>query len=408
MRLVEQHIIEKDDPRWQKIDEMAFASKNLWNQALYQVRQSYIFQGKYLNNAAIFHQIKSHQAYKDLPAKVSNQVLIQLHKSWQSFFEARDEYAEHPEKFLGRPRLPKYKQKTEGRNLLVFELGAVSKTALKHGRVSVSGLGDLVATHVTRQNLSQVRIVPKGTHYVIEVIYEQPVQQAAVDPALFVSIDLGVNNLATLTSNQKGFEPFLVNGRPLKALNQLYNKQREHLQKRLAQFNRFTSRELERLTEKRNRRINHYLHVVSHRIIKLLIERGIGTLLIGLNPFWKQEVEMGRRNNQQFVQIPHKRFLAMLQYKAQLVGITVIITEEAYTSKASFLDRDPLPAYDPKREEEPKFSGRRDGRWYYVKGKRVIHSDVNGSYNIGRKVFPTAFGGLGIGGAAERPRRLAV
>jgi len=137
------------------------------------------------------------------------------------------------------------------------------------------------------------------------------------------------------------------------------------------------------------------------------VKEGIGTLCIGKNPLWKQEVNMGKKNNQQFVQIPHARFIEMLRYKGALVGIQVITHEESYTSKASFLDLDPIPTYDASREEPPTFSGRRDGRWYYASGKRVLHSDVNGSYNILRKVAPTAFG-PGVEGAAVRPRRLAV
>jgi putative transposase len=117
---------------------------------------------------------------------------------------------------------------------------------------------------------------------------------------------------------------------------------------------------------------------------------------------------MGRRNNQAFVQIPHTRFIEMLQYKASLVGITVILTEESYTSRASFLDRDALPTYDPRRAKEPRFSGKRDGRWYRASGKRLIHADVNGSYNIARKVFSTAFDGPEIEAPAVRPIRLAV
>ncbi len=152
------------------------------------------------------------------------------------------------------------------------------------------------------------------------------------------------------------------------------------------------------------------MHLASKAIIGLLVAEGIGTLIIGKNAFWKQEVEMGKRNNQAFVQIPHTRFIEMLRYKAECVGITVIITEESYTSKASFLDRDTMPVYDPNDQTEHTFSGRRDGRWYRVKGRRPMHSDVNGSYNISRKVFPTAFDGRGIEASpiAVRPRRLAV
>ena len=133
--------------------------------------------------------------------------------------------------------------------------------------------------------------------------------------------------------------------------------------------------------------------------------------MIGKNPFWKQGVELGKKNNQEFVQIPHATFIEMLTYKAETVGMTVLLTEESYTSKASFLDRDPLPNYDPsqgaEQEEKPRFSGTRSGRWYKVKGRKPIHSDVNGSYNVGRKVFPTAFDGRGIGGTAVRPVQLA-
>ena len=408
MKLVEQHVIKRTDPRYQRLDEAAFASKNLWNAANYLVRQSFISQGVYLNNTAVFHLIKEHEAYQALPRKVSNQVLLQLHKAWVGFFEAMEEWREHPERFTGRPKLPGYKHKTEGRNLLVYEKGAIWKRELDQGVLAVTGLGALVQTAQSRETVSEVRIVPKGDHYVIEVVYQQEVKPATVDPALFVAADLGVSVLAALTSNKPGFIPRLVNGRPAKSLNQFYNKQRGRHQSHLAKQARFTSRQLERITTKRNRQIMHYLHTASRRMIDLLVQEGIGLLIIGKNPLWKQEVEMGKRNNQNFVQIPHARFIELLTYKAELVGITVIVTEESYTSKASFLDHDPLPVYDSERAEEPRFSGRRDGRWYYASGKRIIHSDVNGSYNIGREVIPTAFDGPGIAAPAVRPRRLAV
>ena len=414
MQLVEQHMIGKGDPRFQGVDEMAFASKNLWNLANYYVRQSFLFEHIYLNNTTVYHLVKSSDAYQALPRKVSNQVLIQLDKAWTAFFEAVEAYREHPEQFTGRPKLPKYKHKTSGRNLLVFELGAIWKTHLAHREIAVSQLGWLVETKQNPKQIKQVRIVPKADQYVVEVIYQAEVKPAQVDPNLFVALDLGVSVLAALTSNKPGFSPRLVPGGPLKATNQLYNKQREHEQKQLAKGKdkRFTSHRLDRITTKRNRRVMHYLHMASRRIIDLLVEEGIGTLVIGKNPFWKQGVELGRKHNQEFVQIPHAKFIELLTYKAELVGITVLLTEESYTSRASFLDRDVLPTYDPtqgpEQEEKPRFSGRRDGRWYRVKGRAPVHSDVNGSYNIGRKVFPTAFDGRGIEATAVRPRRLAV
>ncbi len=234
MQLVEQHIMSKNDPHYEVIDQAAFASKNLWNAANYVVRQSFIHEGIYLDTVKVFHHIKSHEAYQALPRKVSNQVLIQLHKAWVAFFEAMAEWREHPEKFLGRPQLPKYKHKTAGRNLLVYEKGAISKRALKRGLLSLSALGELVKTLQKKETIVQARVVPRGTHYVIEVVYERKVEQASVDPSLFAALDLGVSNLAAITSNREGFVPVLVNGRVLKSINQGYNKHREHLQKKLA------------------------------------------------------------------------------------------------------------------------------------------------------------------------------
>jgi putative transposase len=339
---------------------------------------------------------------------------VQVHHAWQAFFEAMEVYRVHPERFRGRPGLPRYLHKTRGRNLLVFELGCIWKAELRLREIAVSQLGRIVETKQQPTSVRQVRIVPKADHYVVEVVYRAKGTRAeGLDPDLFVALDPGVNVLAALTSNKPGFVPRLVSGRPVKAVNQLYNKQREHRQKQLAkgQESRFTSRRLDRITTKRNRRVMHYLHTASRRIIELLVTEGIGTLVLGKNPFWKTRVELGKKHNQEFVQIPHATFLELLTYKAESVGMRVMVTEESYTSQASFLDLDVLPSYNPTQgadlEDKPRFSGRRDGRWYRVKGRAPIHADVNGSYNIGRKVFPTAFG-PGIAATAVRPRRLAV
>jgi putative transposase len=354
-------------------------------------------------------------AYQALPSKVANQVLLQLHRAWVSFFEAMKVYGEHPEKFTGRPKLPNYLHKTQGRNLLVFELGCIWKAELRVREIAVSHLGLIGETKQQPSSVQQVRIVPKADHSVLEVVYEAEEQPASgLDPNLFVALDPGVDVLAALTSNKIGFVPRLVSGKAVKAVNQLYNKQREHMQKQLARGKepRYTSHRLDRITTKRNRRVMHYLHTASRRIVDLLVAEGIGVLILGKNPFWKTGVELGKKHNQEFVSIPHAKFLELLTYKAEVRGIKVIVTEESYTSKASFLDLDPLPVYDPtqgtEQEEKPRFSGRRDGRWYRVKGRAPVHSDVNGSFNIGRKVFPTAFDGRGIEAPAVRPRRLAV
>jgi putative transposase len=212
--------------------------------------------------------------------------------------------------------------------------------------------------------------------------------------------------LAAITSDKAGFIPRIVNGRPVKSINQFYNKRKAELQCQLGHPG--TTAQMERLTAHRTRQIDHYLHTASRRIIDLLVAEGIGTLVIGKNPLWKQETLMGRRNNQNFVSIPHARFIRMLTYKAELVGIQAQITEESYTSKASFLDDDPLPVYAAERQESAIFSGRRVKRGLYRSASgRQINADVNGAYNILRKALPDAFG-KGIAGAAVHPVRLAV
>jgi putative transposase len=393
MQLVEQHLIRKTDPCSAAIDAAAFASKNLYNQATYQIRQAFIHEGKYLPYVEIFHRIKHMDCYQALPRKVSNSILILIHKNWVAFFKALEAYKADPSQFLGRPKIPGYKDKEKGRNILIYDKQALGKRAFqKTGKLIPSGLPLEIATKVTWEQLDQVRIVPRGSCYVVEVVYTIREKQEAGSPALIAALDLGVDQLAALTSNKPGFVPRLVNGRPLKDFNHYYNQQRARHQERLAGQQRKTSRSLDQLTAKRTRRVNHYLHTASRRIIDLLVNEGIGTLVIGLNRLWKQEITLGRRNNQNMVQIPHSRLIDMLTYKAHLVGIRVIVREESYTSQASFLDGDEIPTYDPDRKDKPVFSGQRVERGLYrAKNGRRIHADINGSYNTLRKEFPNAF-----------------
>ena len=415
MQLVEQHLICKSDLRFVVLDQASFASKNLYNQVTYQIRQAFIHQGKYLPYAEIFHRVKHLDCYQALPRKVSNSILILIHKNWVSFFRALEEWKHHPEKFKARPKIPGYKHKERGRNILIYDKQALGKRVFKKtGKLVPSGLLIEIETKVAWKHLDQVRIIPRGSSYVIAVVYQRESKQAVVDPKLVAAIDLGVDQLAAITSNKTGFIPQLYNGRPLKDLNHYYNQQRAQHQRRLAKQNRKNSRQLDRITMKRNRRTNAYLHAASRRIIDLLVEAGIGTLVIGLNKGWKHEVHMGRRTNQTFVQIPHSRFTQMLEYKAQLLGILVIVREESYTSQASFLDLDEIPTYDAKREAQPVFSGKRETRGLYrAKNGRRVQADINGSYNCLRKEFPNAFPksllqeGQGIVGAAVHPRRMS-
>jgi len=396
MQLVEKHLIKKTDARYDFIDRAAFSSKNLYNVALYEIRQHFIFCGKYLNYNQMDKLMQKHEAYRSLPRKVSQQVLVLLDKNWKSYFEAIKAYEQDPSKFLGRPKLPGYKDKKEGRNILVYTIQALSKPALRNGIIKPSQLG--IEMRTRQKNIDQVRIVPKRSGcYVVEIVYTQEEKQEQLNPSFVAAVDIGVNNLVALTSNKAGFIPRLVNGRPIKSVNQCYNKQVSKLQKKMSS-NHHTSRELERVAFKRKRCIDHYMQTTSRRIIDLLVQENIGTLVIGKNLKWKQESPMRKKDNQHFVQISHARFIDMVTYKARLVGIKVILQEESYTSKASFLDLDPMPVYGEEREEKPAFNGTRIKRGMY-KSKQgyKINADVNGSYNIMRKALPNVFQDNGIG-----------
>ncbi len=208
MRQVERHIVKETSPLWKQIDHLCFLSKNLYNYANYLIRQSFIFDQVYLGFNQVYHLVKSKPDYQALPRKVSQQVLRVLDKNWQSFLGANKAYRETPDKFTGRPKLPKYKHKTQGRNLLIYTIQAMSKPGLKKGIVKLSGTDITVKT--LAKNIAQARIIPKVGQYVIEVVYEQAEHQTVTNPELVAAIDIGVDNLATLTSNQKGFIPIRV------------------------------------------------------------------------------------------------------------------------------------------------------------------------------------------------------
>ncbi|MDJ0592107.1 MAG: transposase [Pleurocapsa sp. MO_226.B13] len=403
MFLAERHIIKQGHPFWTEIDHLSWQSKNLYNSANYIIRQNFIYGHGYLTYNQMASKMKETEQYKALPAKVSQQVLRGLDRNWKSFFEALSEFKTNSDKFLVRPKIPGYKDAKKGRNLLVYTIQAISKVARKQGLVKLSGTSLSFPTKVA-ERIAEVRIVPKCDCYVIEVIYEETEQFFKPNEKIG-AIDLGVDNLMAVTSNQPDFTPLLINGRPLKSLNQFYNQRRAKLQS-LLKGNRKSSPRIRRLTRCRNQKIDDYLHKASRYLVNLLVGQQITTLVIGNNEGWKQEVNLGRVNNQKFVTLPHSRLIDMITYKCQLVGIKVILQEESYTSASNFLNLDPLPVYG-QITEKPIFSGTRIKRGLYRTDKGFLcQSDVIGSYNILRKAFPNALTRYGIERCVVHPRRI--
>jgi len=214
------------------------------------------------------------------------------------------------------------------------------------------------------------------------------------------SLDLGVNNLITLVDNLMGEEnrePIIINGRPIKSINQFYNKRRAFLQSELSVSGQKTSkacpeceayrRELIKITDWRNKKIDDYMHKTSRFVMNYCLEHKIGHIVIGKNDGWKQSINIGKRNNQNFVFIPFDKLIQQIQYKAKLIGIVVTTEEESYTSKCSALDLEEIG-----KHEDHAYAGKRVKRGLFKTALGIlINADVNGALNILRKVIGDNF-----------------
>lgn len=375
MQLVEQHIIKKDDERYKILDEVCFKSKNLYNAALYEIRQHFFNTKQFLNWFSVdkMFKEKKQEDYYALPCKVSQQTLKLLNQNFKSFFSLLKK-----KDYNKKKSIPKYLDKVKGRFVAIYTNQAFSKKEIKRGIIHLSGTDFKIKTKIDRSSINQVRIVPKNSYYKVEVIYEIDEIEELEDNDRYAAIDLGVNNLATVSFNDS--KPFIINGKPLKSINQFYNKRKAELQSKL-KGNRKTSNRIESITRKRNNKVKNYLHKASRYIVNHLVSTNVNTLIIGKNDNWKQEANISKKNNQNFVLIPHSQFINMLSYKCKLVGIAVIMTEESYTSKCSFIDNEEM-----KHNEVYKGKRVKRGLFRTNKGK-FINADLNGSLNIMRKVI---------------------
>ncbi|WJM13683.1 RNA-guided endonuclease InsQ/TnpB family protein [Geobacillus stearothermophilus] len=393
---VEQHQINSYHYLYHYCNDLCFKSKNLYNYANYIVRQEFINNNEWIRYNSLDKMLKHKQVYKELPAQTSQQILRLLDKNWKSFFKAIKDWSKNKEKYLGKPKLPKYKKKN-GRNVVIF---TNQQCKIKDGYIKFPKTDLKLKTKVI-EGLQQVRIVPKGSIYVIEVVYKKEIPNMIRESNRVVGIDLGLNNFVTMVNNI-GETPIVINGKGVKSINQYYNKQKAYFQSILKKQNGLNwSKRLEKLTLKRNNKIKDFMHKASRYVVDWCVKHNIDTIVIGKNDNWKQEVDLGKRLNQAFVQIPYDMFIEQLQYKCEEVGIKVVLTEESYTSGTSFLDGEA-----PIKENYDKNRGIKRGLFKSNKGI-LINADVNGAYNIMRKVFPKAFAN-GVEGVGLHPVKLNV
>lgn len=373
MQLVERHIITDN----KAIEDICFKSARLYNFCNYYKRQSYFGNvekfGEYeLSN--LLCEFKQ-ENFKDLPSNVAQQVIRKLFNDWNIFFKCKKDYAENPSKYSGKPKPPKYKDK-EGYTLCTF---TKSNFKLKNGFIHFSKRTGIEPLKTKVNNIVQVRIVPKATCFIIEVIYESEIKKNEnIKEENFLALDLGVDNFVT-SINNVGKKPFIINGKVLKSVNQMYNKTRAMLMSYVG--NKGTSNRIKKVTFYRNNFIEDKLHKISHFIINYCIENKIGTIVIGKNKSWKDGINIGKKNNQNFISIPHSKLINKITYKAKLVGIKVIVNEESYTSKIDHL------AYEELKKQDNYFGKRKFRGLFQSSIKKIINADVNGAIGIARKVF---------------------
>jgi putative transposase len=333
--------------------------------------------------------------YRSLPTQSSQGIMKTVFQNWKSFYASIREYKTNPSKFKARPKIPGYSRSKEkeisfSNQDCVIKDDRFLKFPKTKERLNIGKLG------FTEGKLKQVRILPKYGRYVVELVFEVPLEQETKEAKKrYMSVDLGIDNLATIVTNT-GSRSVLVKGKNIKSVNQQYNQLKAHYTSILRNGKNqkegpFSSKRLEKISNKRLNQIKDLFHKTSHHIEKVALEEDIDTMIIGQNKDWKQHSNMGKKNNQTFVSIPHSLLIQMITYKAERHGIKVRMTEESYTSKASLLDNDEIPVYG-KNDTKKSFSGKRIKRGLYrTADGTTINADVNGAGNIMRKVFPKAF-----------------
>ena len=412
---VEKHLIRPSSQWFSMFAEYCRLANNLYNHGNYLIRERFINNGEWIRSNELDKILKKdleYPDYKAMPtAQTAQQVLHLLDRNWKSFFAAIKDWKEHKDKYSGRPKMPKYKKKN-GRFVLVltnqnckYANGKIKFPRTFNGFEVVPEFSKLPTESANSgrifNSFQQIRFVPDGINIVMEIVYTIKEIPQVQDNGKYAGIDIGVDNLISMATND-GVSPLIVNGKIPKSINQYYNKKLAHLKsvcKRMSGNN--SSSRIRQLTAKRNRKIDDYLHKASRIIVDRCVEQGISTIVIGKNKNWKQKSKLSKQVNQNFVQLPFARLIQMIEYKAKEYGIVVILTEESYTSGTSFLDGEAPTKenYDKSRRVHRGLFKANDGRF--------INADINGAFQIMRKVFPNVSTD-GIEGVVLRPVKVVA
>ena len=403
------HLSKKE---FKNLKYLCHIAKNLKNQAIYNVRQHYFNNKKYLSYNENYRMLKNTENYKKLNSNMAQQILKEVDESFKSFF-ALLKLAKNGQ-YNGKIKLPNYLDK-DGFTTLV-----IGFVRLKDDMLIVPYSNSFRKTHkeiaiklppvLKGKKIKEIRIIPKqhSRYFEIQYIYEVEEVQRKLNKENVLGIDLGIDNLCTCVTNTGA--SFIIDGRKLKSINQYYNKTNAKLQsiKDKQKTSRTTLRQ-KRIARKRNNRINDYLSKAARIIINYCLNNDIGKLVLGYNEDFQRNSNIGSINNQNFVNIPYGKLRDKLIYLCKLYGIEFKLQEESYTSKASFFDGDEIPIYDKENQKEYIFSGKRIKRGLYQTSTgKLINADCNGALNILRKSKVVDLSILYNRGELDTPKRIRI
>lgn len=404
--------LSKED--YKSLRELCHIAKNLTNEAIYNVRQYYFTEGKFLKYEKNYTLIKSSPNYKALNSNMAQQILKEVDGSFKSFFGLL-KLAKQGKYAFKDCKLPQYLPK-DGYTTLVIGFVRLNGNKLilpfsnsfkkNHKAVEIT-----IPPILLDKKVKEIRIIPKANarFFEIQYIYETDCIHRNLNQSNALALDLGINNLVTAVSNTG--KSFIVDGRKLKSINQWFNKENARLQsiKDKQHFGKKTTNRQKAIVRDRNNKVNDYMNKTARIIIDYCISNDIGTLIAGYNVTFQRNSHIGKQNNQKFVNIPYGHLRDKLSYLCELNGIVYIEQEESYTSKASFWDNDNIPIYNNDNPKDYEFSGSRIHRGLYkTAGGKVLNADINGALNIMRKSRVVDLKVLYSRGEVDTPVRIRI
>ena len=411
---VKQQVKHLSKEEYRTIRELCHVAKNLTNEAVYNVRQYYFTEGEYLNYQKNYVLLKNSDNYRTLNSNMAQQILKEVDGSFKSFFGLL-KLAKKGRYSFKDCRLPGYLPKDRYATLVIGFIRLNGDKLILPFSQSYKKTHKAIEIKIppilADKKIKEIRIIPKANarFFEIQYIYEAECIQRNLNTSNALALDLGINNLVTAVSS-KG-ETFIIDGRRLKSINQWLNKENARLQsiKDKQHFGKKTTNRQKKIARNRNNKVNDYMSKVARKVIDYCIKNDIGTLVVGYNETFQRGSNIGKQNNQNFVNIPYGLLRNKLEYLCELNGITYVKQEESYTSKASFWDKDDIPVYNEDNPKSYVFSGKRVHRGLYkCSDGRTLNADVNGALNILRKSSVVDLTVLYSRGDVDTPVRIRV